>query len=91
MIFLRGFKVAAHHHEWQTLKRLFFRWSFGIICVGLECKLTINAKTELMLKAKGVVEEKLTYLQQTSNKLNFLQTVVPNNYSFQELLVRCAK
>lgn len=72
MIFLRGFKVAAHHHEWQILRRLFFRWSFGIICVGLECRLTINAKTELMLNARGVVEEKLTYLQQASNKLNLL-------------------
>lgn len=54
-------------------------------------QLTINAKTELMLKAKGIVEENLTYLQQTSNKLNLLQTVVPNHYSFQELLGRCAK
>lgn len=69
----------------------FFKWSFWIVYIALEylllAKYYMHMKTEHMLNAKEVVEEKMTYLQKASNKLKLLlQIVVPNHYFFSRVV-----
>lgn len=89
--FFRGLKIIPHHCEWQILRIFFFRWSFWIFYIALEylllAKYYTHMKTEHMLNAKEVVEEKMTDLQKASNKLKLLlEIVVPNCYLFSRVV-----